>query len=43
MVFYLLVLTRGRHLLLCLTSYRLDIANFAYPLSLTTLVRGDPL
>jgi len=30
-VFYLLVLTRWRHYLALLTSYRLDLANFAYP------------
>jgi len=39
----LLVLTRGRHCLALATPYRLDIADFPYPLSFSALVRGDPL
>jgi len=39
----LLVLTRGRHYLALATPYRLDIANFPYPLSFSTFIRGDRL
>jgi len=39
----LFVLTRGCHYLALATPYRLDIANFLYPLSFSTLVQGDPL
>jgi len=38
----LLVLTRGRHYLALATPYRLDIADFPYPLSFSALVQGDP-
>jgi len=39
----LLVITRVRHYLALATPYRLDIADFPYPLSFSALVRGDPL
>jgi len=39
----LLVLTRERHYLALATPYRLDIADFLYPLTFSALVRGDPL
>jgi len=39
----LVVLTRWRHYLALATTYRLDIANFPYPLSfsVSALVQGD--
>jgi len=38
----LLVLTRWRHNLALATPYRLNIADFPYPLSFSALDRGDP-
>jgi len=39
----LLVLTRECHYLTLAMPYRLYILDFPYPLSFSTLVRGDPL
>ena len=38
----LLVLTRGRHYHALATPYRLDIADFPYPLSFSILDQGHP-
>jgi len=37
----LLVLTRWRHYRALATPYRLDVADFPYPLSFSAFVRGD--
>ena len=39
----LFVLTRGRYYFALATTYRLNIADFPYPISFCALVRGDTL